>query len=69
MTQILGQHCEFQVQEGATPAPKNAPGATQINALIAPEYGEHVFQEMMGCDAMAKYADLLLPPPVRLWFC
>jgi hypothetical protein len=23
----------------------------------------------MSCDAMAKYADLLLPPPVRLWFC
>jgi ectoine hydroxylase-related dioxygenase (phytanoyl-CoA dioxygenase family) len=47
----------------------NSPGATQINALIAPEYGESVFQEMMASDALAKYADLLLPPPIRLWFC
>jgi hypothetical protein len=47
----------------------NAPGATQIGALLAPEYGEGVFQQMMGSDALAKYADLLLPPPIRLWFC
>jgi ectoine hydroxylase-related dioxygenase (phytanoyl-CoA dioxygenase family) len=47
----------------------NNPAATQINALIAQEYGEPVFQAMMASDAVAKYADLLLPHPIRLWFC
>ena len=47
----------------------NGPEATQINALIAPEYGEPVFQAMMSSDALARYWRLLLPPPIRLWFC
>eukprot|EP01048_Picozoa_sp_COSAG05_P016496 COSAG05_NODE_2129_length_3516_cov_3.306612_4_plen_304_part_00 len=46
----------------------NGPEATQISGLIAPEYGEPVFQEMMSSDALARYYTLL-PPPVRLWFC
>ncbi len=57
-----GKH-EYSLNAG------NSPGATQINALIAPEYGEPVFQEMMASDALAKYAGRLLPPPIRLWFC
>ena len=48
---------------------ENTAEGTQINALIAPEYGEPVFQRMMSSEALGRYADLLLPPPVRFWFC
>jgi ectoine hydroxylase-related dioxygenase (phytanoyl-CoA dioxygenase family) len=49
---------------------KNAPGATQLNALIAPEVSEPIFQHMMGCDAIARYADRLIGwPEIRFWFC
>ena len=53
----------------ADKATGNAPGATQINALIAPEYDEPVFQAWMASDGVAKYAERLLPAPIRFWFC
>ena len=47
----------------------NSPDATQIGALITPEYRESAFHEMMGSDSLARYAERLLPGPIRLWFC
>ena len=58
----VGLHRTLDVAE-------NTAEGTQMNALIAPEYGEPVFQRMMSSEALGRYADLLLPPPVRFWFC
>lgn len=55
-----------QVREGAVDVAGNGPDGGSIFGLLAPEFGEPVFGEILAYEGITRYAEAFLGPELRM---